>query len=160
MTERTATTTATAGQHTDLDEAQIRELVLGQQEAMRARDAEWLVGRYAPEIVSFDLAPPLRHTGPDVQDPAGLRTWFGTFDGPVDLQVHDLSVTVGGDVAYCHSLNRMAAIPAGSPEGFEMWFRATVCLRRIDGRWRITHEHTSTPFYMDGSFLAATDLKP
>ena len=25
--------------------------------------------------------------------------------------------------------------------------------------WRITHEHDSTPFYMDGSDRAATDLR-
>ncbi|MEO6086590.1 MAG: nuclear transport factor 2 family protein, partial [Umezawaea sp.] len=63
-------------------------------------------------------------------------------------------------VAFCHSLNRMAATPLGAPEGFTMWFRMTVGLRKENGSWRITHEHTSTPFYMDGSFLAATDLTP
>ena len=35
-----------------------------------------------------------------------------------------------------------------------------VGLRRIDGAWRITHRHDSTPFYMDGSYRAATDLEP
>jgi ketosteroid isomerase-like protein len=35
-----------------------------------------------------------------------------------------------------------------------------VCLRRIDGRWLIAHEHSSTPFYMDGTFRAALDLQP
>jgi ketosteroid isomerase-like protein len=69
-------------------------------------------------------------------------------------------VAAGADLAYCHSLNRMSATPAGADEGFEMWFRSTVCLRKTDAGWRVTHEHTSTPFYMDGSFLAATDLKP
>ncbi|MFD0204902.1 MULTISPECIES: nuclear transport factor 2 family protein [Saccharothrix] len=43
---------------------------------------------------------------------------------------------------------------------FDLWFRSTVCLRRVDGVWRIAHEHTSTPFYMDGSFSAALDLTP
>jgi ketosteroid isomerase-like protein len=38
--------------------------------------------------------------------------------------------------------------------------RATVCYRRIDGKWMVTHEHLSVPFYMDGSFRAAVDLKP
>jgi PhnB protein len=31
-------------------------------------------------------------------------------------------------------------------------------LRQIDGHWRITHEHESVPFKMDGSFQAAFDL--
>jgi ketosteroid isomerase-like protein len=38
--------------------------------------------------------------------------------------------------------------------------RGTVGLRRIDGRWKITHEHASVPFYMDGSYKAAVDLQP
>jgi len=35
-----------------------------------------------------------------------------------------------------------------------------VCLRREEGDWRIVHEHTSVPFYMDGSLRPAFDLKP
>jgi PhnB protein len=42
----------------------------------------------------------------------------------------------------------------------DIWIRATVCLRRIEGEWKIAHEHTSVPFYMDGSARAAVDLKP
>jgi hypothetical protein len=33
-------------------------------------------------------------------------------------------------------------------------------LCKIGGEWRITHEHNSTPFYMDGSDKAALDLQP
>ncbi|HEV2783937.1 MAG TPA: nuclear transport factor 2 family protein [Actinophytocola sp.] len=141
-----------------IDEAHIRELVTGQEAAMRARDAEWLASRYAPEAVTFTLAPPLRNA--DVLDADWLRTWFSGFAGPIDFEVRDLTVTAGEDVAFCHSLNRLSATPQGSPEGFELWFRATVGLRKVDGAWRITHEHTSTPFYMDGSFASAVDLTP
>ena len=38
--------------------------------------------------------------------------------------------------------------------------RATVCLHREGGAWRIVHEHESVPFYMDGSLRPAFDLKP
>ena len=41
-----------------------------------------------------------------------------------------------------------------------MWFRSTVCLRKHDGSWPITHEHTSTPFHMDESLRAAVELQP
>lgn len=66
----------------------------------------------------------------------------------------------GEDVAYTHSLHRLSATPVGSPAAFDLWFRVTVCLRKIDGGWRVTHEHSSTPFYMDGTFGAALDLQP
>ena len=95
-----------------------------------------------------------------MHDADGLRRWFSGFDGPIGYEVTDLAVTVGEGVAFCHSLDRLSATPQGEPEGFTMWFRSTVCLRKLDGTWRITHEHTSTPFYMDGSFKAAVDLEP
>lgn len=142
------------------DEAVIRQLMAERETAMRARDAERLVAGYAPEIVQFDLAPPLRRLGPEPRDANDLRRWFATFDGPVDYEVLDLAVTAGEDVAFCHSLNRLSATPHGAAESFTLWFRATVGLRKVDGAWRITHEHNSTPFHMDGSFLAAVDLQP
>jgi len=27
-----------------------------------------------------------------------------------------------------------------------MWVRATLCCRRVDGTWRIVHDHESVPF--------------
>jgi len=139
------------------DIEQIRAVVKDVEGAMETRDATRLVARYTADVVQFDLAPPLRHVGPDAE---GVAKWFTGFDGPVGYEVTDLEITAGEDVAFCHGLNRMSATPAGSPEGFTMWFRMTAGLRKQDGEWHITHEHTSTPFYMDGTFLAATDLKP
>ena len=142
------------------DQAQIRQLMEQSAVAMRARDAARLVARYAPEIVQFSLAPPLQHAGSEVRDPDGLRRWFSGFEGPIDYEIRDLAVTSGGEVAFCHSLNRLSATPRGSAEPFDLWFRSTIGLRKIDGAWRIVHEHMSTPFYMDGTFGAAIDLKP
>lgn len=141
------------------NETEIRELMAAREEAMRAGDADRLTADYTADTVKFDLAPPLRHVAPEVQDTGGVRAWFETFSGPVDYEVRDLTVTASDDIAFCHSLNRMSAVPHGG-ERFDLWFRGTVCLQRLDGTWRITHEHSSTPFYMDGSFGAALDLAP
>ena len=40
-----------------------------------------------------------------------------------------------------------------------MWVRATVCYRKIDGTWMVTHEHNSVPFDVE-SGKASLDLKP
>jgi PhnB protein len=32
--------------------------------------------------------------------------------------------------------------------------------RKIGAAWKITHEHNSAPFYMDGTDRPALDLKP
>lgn len=142
------------------DDTRIRDLMHERAAARRAGDADRLVADYLPDAVAFTLAPPLRHTAPEVLDAEALRAWFATFATALDYEIRDLEVTVGGGVAFCHSLDRMSAVPVGGTEPFELWFRSTVCLRRVDGVWRIAHEHTSTPFHMDGTFGAALDLTP
>ncbi|GAA0222057.1 SgcJ/EcaC family oxidoreductase [Saccharothrix mutabilis subsp. mutabilis] len=137
---------------------EIEELVARRAAAVRAGDAEALAADYLPGAVAFTMAPPLAHRG--LTDPGSLRAWFATFASAVDYEVRELEVVAGGDVAFCHSLNRMSALPSGHPERFVLWFRSTVCLRRVAGVWRIAHEHTSVPFHMDGSFSAAVGLTP
>jgi len=142
---------------TEQDDKRIRELLAARVEAMTERDAETLAGQFVPGVVAFTLAPPLVHHGEDVED---RKAWFAGFDGPIEYEMRDLEVTVGGDVAYSHSLNRLSTTPKGLPRPFELWFRETACFRKEDGEWRITHLHDSTPFYMDGTMRAALDLKP
>ncbi|MFI9379654.1 YybH family protein [Kutzneria sp. NPDC052558] len=139
---------------------EIRGVITAAERAMRERDAAGLIGRYSEDVVKFDLAPPLGRSGDDARDVGRQQAWFDTFEGPVDFEVTELSIHVHGEFGWAHSLNRMSASPKGAGFAFEMWFRATYGLRKVDGRWLIAHEHSSTPFYMDGSLRAATDLKP
>jgi ketosteroid isomerase-like protein len=41
----------------------------------------------------------------------------------------------------------------------DMWWRSTAGFRKIDGRWRITHEHNSVPFDPQTG-KASLDLEP
>ena len=45
------------------DEASIRQRIDELVEALRAMDLEGVMSLYAPDIVSFDIVPPLRHVG-------------------------------------------------------------------------------------------------
>ena len=141
------------------NEIEIRRLVEEKTAALRARDAKAMVSAYDPGAVRYILAPPLRQPG-DARDAEPVEKWLATFDGPVDTEVRDLAVTVDGDVAFCTSLNRLTATPRGQAESFTLWHRSTLGLRRIDGAWRVTHEHDSVPFEMDGSFRASLNLTP
>ena len=145
---------------TEQDEKQIRDLMAAREIAMSERDAETLGSHYAPDVVAFTLAPPIAHRGAEVIEVEARKAWFATFEGPIEYEIRDLEITVGGDIAYSHALNRLSTTPKGAPAGFDLWFRATVCFRKEDGEWRITHVHDSTPFHMDGTLRAAVDLKP
>jgi uncharacterized protein (TIGR02246 family) len=139
------------------DETRIREGIASWTRAMHAKDVDGVMSHYTPDILTFDLAPPLQHVGNDYR--RGFEEWFKTFRGPVEVEVRDLQVTVGDDVAFTHSLNHITGART-SGEDTDVWVRATVCFRRVDGRWLAAHEHVSVPFYMDGSERAAVDLRP
>lgn len=78
--------------------------------------------------------------------------------GPLGYEMADLSIATGDDIAYCHSLNRVSGTKVGGGQ-LVMWWRATVCWRRVGGTWRVTHEHSSVPFDPH-SGMAALDLEP
>jgi len=145
---------------TTRDEQQVGAVIEGRSRAIEEQDADRLVGCYAPGVVVFDLSPPLQQPAAEVLDPATHQAWFATFEPGMEYDTRDLTVTVGGDVAFAHGPVRLAATPRGSAEGFSMWFRMTLCLGRTGETWLISHEHVSTPFYMDGSFRTAVDLEP
>lgn len=139
-----------------LAEAQLRALIDDWAKAVRAKDVDGVMAHCAPDSVTFDLAPPLVSTGAHA---TGLQAWFSTWQGPIGYEIRDLNITAGDDAAFCHSLNRLSGTKTDGEEA-DVWFRQTLCFRNIRGEWRITHQHESVPFYMDGSYRAAVDLKP
>ena len=129
--------------------------------AHAARDAQRMIATCTDDAVRYTLAPPLQQgPGTPYGTLEGLQAWLATFDGPVLIEYRDPVVTADGDVAFVHALTQMTATPAGATDSFSFWFRSTFGLRRTGGTWRIAHQHESTPFHMDGSFRAATDLLP
>jgi uncharacterized protein (TIGR02246 family) len=138
-------------------EAQIRQLVNEWTEALRNKDVDMLVSRYARDISFFGIAPPLHLKGADSYR-KNLEGWVLSFKGPIGYEVRDLKVTAGDDVAFCQSLNHLTGTRTNGEET-DSWLRVTVCFQKINGEWMVTHEHVSVPFYMD-SGKAAIDLKP
>jgi uncharacterized protein (TIGR02246 family) len=117
----------------------IDELVAG----IRAMDLARVKPAYAPDVVSFDIVPPLKHVGAKAQ----WRNWedvFTTYEPPLDYEVHDLQLTVGDDLAFGHSLNRIAGTLKNGNRT-EFWLRWTTCFRKLDGNWLIVHHQASVP---------------
>ncbi len=140
------------------DETQIQQLIDGWVKALRAKDIEGVMSHYAPDILLFDIAPPLQYKGTDAYR-KNWEEWFATWEGQIGYEIRDLSITVGDGIAFSHSLNRIHGKRTNG-EQTDLWVRVTACRRKINGNWLITHEHVSVPFYMDGSYKAAVDLKP
>lgn len=150
--------------HDALPEDGVLDLLAEHAAAHAARDVGRLLDLYAPDAVSYTLAPPLQQ-GPTTQygTPEGVQAWFDTFVGPVQMTYREPVVHAGENLAFVHCLTQMTATSVGSSRAYSFWFRSTFGLRREPGRadgWLIVHRHESTPFLMDGSFLAALDLEP
>lgn len=150
--------TANADLQSHSDETEIRALVAAVQRGHRDKDAATIRAAYAADVVTFDLAPPLRSTADS--DPNALQAWLDTWDGPIELKDRDLAIQIDGDLAFVYGFSRLSGKKAGEEQEVALWVRLTLCLRRQEGAWRVVHEHVSVPFHMDGSFRAATDLKP
>jgi uncharacterized protein (TIGR02246 family) len=138
-------------------ESRIRQLIDGFQQAIRAKDLDGVLSVYAPDIVSYDLVPPMQHVG----IAAYRRPWeetFAAFEGRIGYQVSDLHITATDEVAFSHSLNRMRGTTKDG-QTISLWVRWTACFRKLDGGWRITHEQVSVPIDME-SGRALLDLEP
>lgn len=143
----------------DDDEAGIRALIEERSAAMRDKDAARAMATLAPDIVAFELAPPLALGPEQALDEAGLAAWLAGWDGSVGIEIRDLHVEARGGIGWSRSLNRLHGRLKSGRE-IDMWMRSTLAFRQVDGGWKIVHGHSSVPFRMDGSFRAATDLQP
>jgi len=140
-----------------MDEADIRRRIDNGVKAIRAMDLEGVMALYAPDIVSFDIVPPLRHVGAE----AKRKNWvdvFATYQRPLGYEIRDLTISVGDDVAFGHSLNRISGTLQNGHRS-ETWVRWTACLRKTGGTWLIAHDQVSVPLDF-ASGRALLDLEP
>ena len=122
------------------DEANIRQRIDKLVEALRAMDLEGVMSLYAPDIVSFDIVPPLRHVGAKAKE----KNWadaFSMYQRPLGYEIRDLALTLGDDVAFGHSLNRVSGtLKNGNRTDF--WLRWTACFRKgmlLEDRGQLAH---------------------
>ncbi|GEP45268.1 ketosteroid isomerase [Brevifollis gellanilyticus] len=139
------------------EEREIRALIEGTVIACQNKDAAALTAQYAEDVVAFDLINPMQYAGADAVAQRATQ-WFSSWEGAFTYEIHDLSVTASGDTGFCHSLNHVKGTQTGG-QAIDMWWRATVCCRKTDGKWWVTHLHSSVPFDMETG-KASLDLKP
>lgn len=125
------------------DIAAIRQLVESWTAAVRRRDYGAILQDHAPDIVMFDVPPPFQSRGLAAYE----QTWdqfFSWSTEPIPFDVNEMSITAGSDVAFVVATMRCAE-PGAHGELIPLAFRLTIGLRKIGGRWTVTHEHHSVP---------------
>lgn len=137
--------------------AEIRAIVEARTRAVQEKNVQTLMAHVAPSVLAYDVVKPLEYEGAGAVR-ARAQEWFDSFAGLITLEVRELSIVANADVAHCSSLNRVRGTLAQGGT-VDMWVRSTLCFVKEDGRWLITHQHTSVPFdAVTGK--AALDLTP
>jgi ketosteroid isomerase-like protein len=138
-------------------ETQIRALLDSRSAAMGDKDIEWVMSLYSPDIVYFDLVPPLQYAGSSALRER-FSDWFGRWTGPIGQELGDLKVIAGDTVAAAWMLIR-ASGTLKTGQDVDFWVRVSNSFQRSGDRWFITHEHVSLPVNMQ-TRTAVMDLAP
>jgi uncharacterized protein (TIGR02246 family) len=126
------------------DEAGIRHMMHEWSRALEAKDLDQLFKDYAPDAVLYDAIPPYKTCGVDNI----CQVWANCLPYFPDIfqsEHRDIQVHVAGDTAFMHCMHHFITTPAEHPCG-QTWMRVTVGYRKINGKWKVIHEHVSIPF--------------
>ena len=140
-------------------ERELRLLVAERVAAVHPKDPRPLADRHAADAIAFNVLPPLQlHGAEDI----GVRTqtWFDSYSGDIGYDVEQLTVHVDGAVGFCSFLYHVTGSLIDGAE-VDMWVRATLGCRRIDGAWKIVHDHESVLFDPEtGTALIGPEPRP
>ncbi|MGH9158647.1 MAG: YybH family protein [Vicinamibacteraceae bacterium] len=138
-------------------QADVRALLDNWSESIRIKDVDRLMALYSPDVVYFDVVPPLQYAGSAAVRRNFLR-WFDSWNGSIEVEIRDLHLAAIGDTAFAYMLHRTSGtLKDGREVGY--WVRATVGCQRSNHKWLITHEHVSLPVEVQ-SGRVAMDLVP
>ena len=125
------------------DEMEIQALIERWAKAVREENKAGIRADHDSDILMFDVPPPFLSRGLDAYM-ATWETFLSSSEKPVAFDFHDVKITAGKDVAFATAIGQCTAVdPNGKRE--ELEFRLTMGFRKIDGRWRVMHEHHSLP---------------
>ena len=140
---------------TTTHEAQVRDLLQQWASATRKGQRDDVLANHLPDALSYDVLAPMKYEGAEAYRQSWDEWQPDTQDeGQFDLQ--DLSVTAGADVAFAHCFIKCGGtLPNGKT--FEDLIRATFCLRKVSGSWKVAHQHMSKPIQLTGPSSAIPD---
>ena len=126
------------------DEIQIRKILNDWAKATREGNNDAVLSNHVSDVLIFDVLAPLQYKGADAYRKS-WDEWQPTSEGESLFEIHELNITTGEMVAFCHGLIKCGGTPTVD------WVRATFCLRKMDSKWMITHQHISMPVSRKGA---------
>ena len=104
-------------------------------------DIDRVLANRTDDIVMYDVPEPIQVKGIDAYKDMWKLFFEHNAAGPDRFRLSDVQVVAGDDIAYAHGLLTIG--------GGDAHCRLTLGLRRIDGAWKVTHEHHSISIKLD-----------
>jgi len=126
------------------DKAAVKKVIDDFFAALCEKDVKSMLSHYAADAILFDVKPPYQVKGAI----AWKHAWeacIGYFPPSFRVELRDLTIHVSGDLAFSHYLFRLKGTKADDPAA-QTYIRTTTGFKRINGKWKIVHEHGSVPF--------------
>ncbi len=138
-------------------EDEIRKVFQEWFEDSAAKNLDAVMTKIAHDVVSYEHRTPLKYEG----EPAVRQVCAQGFEaakGVFRWDIPDLRIVVRGDIAITWGLDHLQAREPGT-EGWQYWSRGTRVFQKVEGKWRMIHQHLSFPLD-PATGRAAMDLSP
>jgi ketosteroid isomerase-like protein len=125
-------------------EAEIRQLITEQMNAIHNKNVDGIMAHYVDDLVLYDATPPLQIMGAN----ALRNVWeqcFPYFTDGFGYEIQEPVIKANDDLAFAYWLFRFTNMGEGH-ESAQTWMRWTATYQKISGKWKIIHEHISVPF--------------
>ncbi len=131
------------------DAAQVRLLLQQWATATRNGQLNDVLANHLPDVLIYDVLAPMKYEGAAAYRQS-WDDWQPDTQGEGQFDLEELSVTAGAEVAFAHCFIRCGGVlPSGKT--FEDLVRATFCLLKESGSWRVAHQHISKPVQFAGA---------
>lgn len=130
------------------EETEIRTLTEKWAEAIRAMNLTDIVKDYASDVVAYDAIIQLQFIGREAYQKHWEYCLTLCPTSSMIFDIKDLVIHADNEVAFSYCLTRCGGKDENGVEK-SSWMRATRGYRKIDGKWRVMHEHFSSPFDME-----------
>ncbi|MEP1895645.1 MAG: SgcJ/EcaC family oxidoreductase [Alloalcanivorax venustensis] len=126
------------------DEQAIQTLIAQWARAVSAGDLDGILACYAEDVEAYDAIGRLRFQGLEAYG-AHWRECMAYCNNGMVFDVHEPRVRVDGDLAVSYFPVRCGG---ENDKGKEQvgWMRMSSAYQRLNGQWKIVHEHSSVPF--------------
>jgi ketosteroid isomerase-like protein len=134
---------------TGTNEDQVRQVLEQWADATRKGQHNEVLARHFPDVLIYDVLSPMKYDGAEAYR-RSWDQWQPDTQGEGQFELQDISVTAGTDVAFAHCFIKCGGtLPDGKT--FDDLVRATFCLRKASGSWKVAHQHISKPFQFAGA---------